>query len=188
MVWGAVYVIGGTIFLFVWGKWAEDADNSKNGIYSLNSFSRKADWNNYLRYKDDSIAYSEWRKRCEVFFWENLSGLQFEEEVAKLYSGLGYKTRKTRPSNDGGVDVILYRGKEKVAIQCKAYNKKIPPSVARELYGVITANDFTSGIIATINGASDETLVFCKKCKDKPITILDVNDLIDMQTRINKLV
>ena len=97
---------------------------------------------------------------------------------------MGYKAIKTRASNDGGVDIILHRGKEKIAIQCKAYNKKVPPSVARELYGVICSGNYTSGIIATINGASDETCLFCKKCKDKPIEIISVDDLLKMQSKI----
>ena len=176
-----IYVVVGSIYTFIWSRWAQEAKDAKMGRFSLDSFPRKDEWNKLSQYKRDCLEYEEWDSKCKRLFWENLSGLQFEEEVAKLFSKMGYKTVKTRASNDGGVDVIASRGREKIAIQCKRYNKKISPSIARELYGVLCAGDYTSGIIATINGASYETITFCRKCKEKQITILDVNDLIGMQ-------
>lgn len=181
LIMGAVYVIVGTVYLLIWTKWAEEADKGKSGTFSLKSFSRKEEWEKLSQYKSDYKAYTDWKRKCNELFWEELSGLQFEEAVTKLYNGLGYKAIKTKASNDGGVDVVLYKDNEKIAIQCKAYGKKISPSVARELYGVLCTGDYSSGIIATVNGASNETYAFCSKCNDKPITIITVDDLIRMQ-------
>lgn len=178
---GIIVMAVGTIILILAIIQETKSDKASSGIYSRIHFQQKEVWEKYSKYKADCIAYENWERRCSELFWEKLSGLQFEEEVTKLYNNLGYKAVKTRASNDGGVDVILYRGNEKIAIQCKAYNKRISPSVARELYGVICTSDCSSGIIATVNGASHETYLFCERCMDKPIKIIDVNDLIKMQ-------
>lgn len=181
---GIIVMAVGTILLILAIIQETKSDKASNGVYSRIHFPQKEEWEKYSKFKADCIAYENWEKRCNELFWEKLSGLQFEEEVTKLYNNLGYKAVKTRASNDGGVDIVLYQGKEKIAIQCKAYNKKISPSVARELYGVLCTGDYSSGIIATVNGASEETRSFCEKCKDKPIKIITVYDLINMQSQV----
>ena len=184
LLWGAVYVVIGTAYIFLWSKWYKEAEEAEKGNYSLKGFPRKKEWESLIQYRTACRDHENWERKCNELFWEKLTGLQFEEEVAKLYNNLGYRAEKTRASNDGGVDIVLYQGKEKIAIQCKAYNKKISPSVARELYGVLCTGDYTSGIIATVNGASEETRLFCEKCKDKPIKIITVCDLIKMQSQV----
>ena len=175
------FIILGTIYTFRWSNWAEDADKTKKGNPDLRNFNRKSEWERLLQYNRACQEYDVWERKCKRESWEALTGLQFEAEVASLFSKNGYKTTKTRATNDGGVDIILIHGSERIAVQCKAYKNKISPSIARDLYGVLNAGNYTSGIIATINGASLETKAFCRRCINKPIKIIDLDDLIMMQ-------
>src|SRR5436190_20435479 len=47
--------------------------------------------------------------------------LRFEEEVSLLSEAFGYRAETTRPSGDGGLDVVAYGPRGKVIIQCKLF-------------------------------------------------------------------
>lgn len=51
-----------------------------------------------------------------------MTGSQFEEFIAKLFSQMGYSTEITKASGDQGIDVIARKNNYLVAIQAKCYN------------------------------------------------------------------
>ena len=93
---------------------------------------------------------------------------QFELTVEQLYQALGYGTRRTPLSRDGGVDVIASRatmggGNEKLAIQCKCYElgNKVGRPYAQALLGVVTADrSYTKGVIVTTSEFSPDCRQF----------------------------
>ena len=42
--------------------------------------------------------YEEYKKRTQRAFWQNMLGYEFENEVAKLYTKLGYNAKVTKKS------------------------------------------------------------------------------------------
>lgn len=99
--------------------------------------------------KREYQAYLEKKKRD---FWLNMDGYRFEIEVAKLYEKLGYKAKVTSKSADGGIDIILQKGDETIAVQCKHHSKPVGPNDVRALQGVTLANGYSYGIFVSLNG------------------------------------
>lgn len=89
----------------------------------------------------------------------SLSPFAFEEFISDLFSHMGYYSRVTKKSNDGGIDIFAKiqtpTGIEEVIIQCK--HKENPSSTVdvskvRELFGVFSANKKLSKAILVTNG------------------------------------
>lgn len=71
---------------------------------------------------------------------DGLDGEEFEDLLAIYFESLGLKVTKTKRSHDYGADLIVERGDEKVAIQCKLYfNRTVSNSAVQE---IASAKDF----------------------------------------------
>jgi restriction system protein len=56
---------------------------------------------------------------------DEMSGIQFEHYLKKLFSHRGYRVSITKASGDLGVDLIAVRGDERIAIQVKRYQRTV---------------------------------------------------------------
>ena len=79
---------------------------------------------------------------------------EFERLVGRLFAGMGFSTRVTQYSRDGGVDVIAIRETgasiQKLAIQCKCQASPVGRPVLQQLLGVLSADpSYSQGIIVT---------------------------------------
>ena len=83
-----------------------------------------------------NIKYSVNPNWGDEKWWWTLDGWQFEEEVAAIYAKNGYITEVTKKTGDGGVDLIMYKDKKKIIVQCKHYSSPVAPEVLRALWGV----------------------------------------------------
>lgn len=72
-----------------------------------------------------------------------------EKTVAGVFSGLGYATRVTAYSADGGIDVILENGAETIGVQVKRYKNKIKVEQIRAFAGALILHGITNGIFIT---------------------------------------
>ena len=118
--------------------------------------------------------------------WLKCTDREFEIKTARWYEMCGYKVELTPKSNDGGIDVIAQKGRKCIYIQCKQYkNSHVPVSVARELYGVMSANNVTEGAIVCLLGGDKGTLDFAQKNNIKIIKAGDI--CLDITKRINNI-
>jgi SNF2 family DNA or RNA helicase len=93
----------------------------------------------------------------------DLDPREFELLVGRLFEKLGYATRVTPYSRDGGVDIIAKRevgsSIEKLAIQCKYQSSPVGRPVLQQLLGVVSADpSYTRGVLVTNADVSMETL------------------------------
>lgn len=94
-----------------------------------------------------------------------LSSRKFEELIAEILIRKGYEVELTPATRDGGKDIYAAHktdlGSFLYIIECKKYapNNKIGVSILRDLYGVVSKENATCGIIAT-------TSYFTKPAKD----------------------
>ena len=83
----------------------------------------------------------------------------FEETVASVFVSLGYNATVTAYSGDGGIDVILQKGRERIGVQVKRYQNSICVEQIRSLAGAMLLNGMTQGIFVTTStfqrGTSD---------------------------------
>ena len=86
--------------------------------------------------------------------WE-IESRQFEELVAELLEDQGYEVTLTPPSSDGGRDLFAARkdtlGSFLYLVECKQYSpeRAVGVEVVRSLYGIVSAENATAGIVAT---------------------------------------
>lgn len=116
-------------------------------------------------------------------YWQSLSGLQFEIELAKLLTSRGFYATVTKGSNDGGIDIVARSTEGRIAIQCKRYAKPVGPAVIRELYGVVTADRFDLGILAVTGGVTKGVTEFIK---GKPLRVFGLSEIVSMQMELNE--
>jgi restriction system protein len=120
---------------------------------------------------EDNLAAIEWED------FEHLVRELFEKEFAQS----GGEVRVTQASRDRGVDAIAFdpdpiRG-GKFVIQAKRYNMVVPVSAVRDLYGTMIAEGATKGILVTTSHYGRDSREFAK---DKPITLIDGENLVHM--------
>lgn len=112
----------------------------------------------------------------------------FEKLVSELYESLGYETELTEQTDDGGVDILVSREEENLAIQAKRYkarNKVSQPQMREYAFlthdldevdriVVVTTSSFTEGAqkiadrhnVELINGAELVQLIFKTEIED----------------------
>ena len=91
-------------------------------------------------------AFRSWRKgtllegQKGIETIRKISWQEFEELVSEAYRRKGYTVTETGGGGaDGGVDLILKKGGEKLLVQCKQWRmEKVGVKVVRELYGVVS--------------------------------------------------
>lgn len=94
-----------------------------------------------------------------------LSSRKFEELIAEILIRKGYEVELTPSTRDGGKDIYAAHktdlGSFLYIIECKKYapNNKVGVSILRDLYGVVSKENATCGIIAT-------TSYFTKPARD----------------------
>lgn len=101
----------------------------------------------------------------------SLSWREFEDLIGRAYRLQGYEVLTTAHGADGGIDLILTRGAERIFVQCKHWrSQQVGVKVVRELYGLVAAHGATWGIVATSGGYSAEAEEFARTTR---ITLLD---------------
>lgn len=175
----------GLFFLYCYKDSIADKFSPANPCkYSYVDKTIESNYEKYLsacnQYKDSCRKYDEYLKKCKQDFWINLSGYQFENEVANLYRQMGYNAQVTRKSADGGVDIILTKGRECIAVQCKHHKNKVGPNDVRALQGVVHNGDYTSGVFVSLNGFTPTVSSEVQLGKET-IVLVSLDDLIEMQ-------
>ena len=123
--------------------------------------------------------YEWYLKKCSIDFWNSLDGFAFEKEIAKLYRKQGYDATVTSATGDGGVDIILRRNGERIAVQCKHHAKPVGPNDVRALQGVVAAQNYSKGIFVSLNGYTSSVYYEVRSGRVK-IDLLELNDILQM--------
>ena len=111
-----------------------------------------------------------------------MSSRQFEEVVAELFDKEGYQVTITQATRDGGKDLIILEQKRIgnfiIYVECKNYGTSYPIGVriVRELYGAVTADRATAGVLVTSSYFSTPAKKFTEKVKSQ-LSLIDYNDL-----------
>ena len=124
---------------------------------------------------EKSVKISIFKQNAE--YWLNMSGWEFEKQVARLYETHGYNSVITKGSADGGVDIFLKKDGLKYAVQCKNHRKPVGPASVRDLYGAMRHERVSKGIFISSNGYTTGAREFSL---NKPIELLDISDIILM--------
>lgn len=80
---------------------------------------------------------------------EKMSWAEFENLTAEAFRKKGYRViERGGEGPDGGVDLVLYLGKDKYLVQCKQWKtRQVGVAIVRELYGVMAAEGAVGGFV-----------------------------------------
>ena len=103
------------------------------------------------------VAESDSPAALGAMTWQEFEGL-----VQEAFRLRGYSVRRLGGDGpDGGVDLVLDRGAEKVLVQCKQWRAmRVGVSVVRELYGVMAAQGAAAGIVVTSGSFTPDAVEF----------------------------
>ncbi|POA78642.1 restriction endonuclease [Pseudomonas sp. DP16D-R1] len=93
----------------------------------------------------------------------NLTWEQFENMVGEAFRKQGFTVQETDKGPDGGIDLVLRKGREVFLVQCKQWRaSKVGVQVVRELYGVMSARGATGGFVVTSGAYTSDAWRFAK--------------------------
>ena len=92
----------------------------------------------------------------------SMSWQDFEILVGEYFRHQGYRvTDNGGGGADGGVDVLLHKGRNSYLVQCKHWRAlRVGVQPVRELYGVMAANGVTAGFVVTSGDFTEEAVRF----------------------------
>ncbi len=110
---------------------------------------------------------------------------EFEELVGEAFRRKGYSVTETGGGGaDGGVDLIIRKGGERLLVQCKHWKMdKVGVKVIRELYGVIAAEGATGGVVISSGTFTQEAKDFTR---GKPLELIDGSSLLKIIAEVQK--
>lgn len=108
-----------------------------------------------------------------------LTPFEFENLVNNLFDRIGFDSKSTQASRDGGVDVVAFDPRPilggKVVIQAKRYKNAVGVSAVRDLYGTMINEGANKGILVSTSHYGKDAYEFAK---DKPIELIDGGGLL----------
>lgn len=109
----------------------------------------------------------------------DMSWQEFESTVAEAFRLDGFRVgERGGASADGGVDLVLYREREKFLVQCKQWKAyQVGVSVVRELYGVMAAEGAAGGFVVTSGKFTPSAIDFAA---GRNVVLVDGAILFDM--------
>ena len=107
----------------------------------------------------------------------------FESLAAAIFEMLGYEVRRTPPTNDQGVDLMLTEKKSGIldVVQCKHWKDQVGSPVVRDFYGAMIHFQARRGFLISTGGLTDSGREFVS---GKPIVVWGPDELIDEIFRI----
>jgi len=112
-----------------------------------------------------------------------LEGAQFEHFVAHLLEQMGYRTRVTQASGDGGVDIIAHRdalGLEPpiIKVQCKRTTGSMGGPDVQRLTGTLSPGGTELGLFVTLGSFSREAQHISRTRQD--LRLINGTELVDL--------
>lgn len=109
-----------------------------------------------------------------------MNALEFEEYVANLFRQIGYTVEITQGSGDHGIDLLLRKDNQLIAVQCKRWHNPVGEPVVRDFLGSLMGVGAQSGYVVTTTTFTSHAYAFTQ---DKPIQLIDLDGLIDLANR-----
>jgi restriction system protein len=94
---------------------------------------------------------------------DQMSGEEFEIFLKHLFTFRGYEVQHTGRSNDGGVDLVVKKGKEKISIQAKRYTGKADRRAITDAVAGMKLHNCTHAMAITNSRFTKPAIEYAKK-------------------------
>ena len=126
----------------------------------------------WMGYKRDDLPSTE--MACKL---RSLSGTEFEEYVASVFKSLGFAVDYTPVTGDHGIDLILRRGNERAAAQCKRWEDTVGEPEVRDFLGSMVAVGVKTGYFVTTGEFSAQAMEFGER---NGIRMIGLDELLSL--------
>lgn len=111
----------------------------------------------------------------------SIDWFQFEKIIGLTYRKLGYSvTRRGGAKPDGGIDLMIEKGGERSAVQCKQWKTwQVGVKTVREFLGALTDSKTESGILITLRGYTTEAKELADKHRIELITQMRLIEMLE---------
>ena len=171
-----------------WSRLSEaltERQNYKTSIEHADALREIEDLENQIKIYNEALQELTWKRqkiaKQRRDWWIALDGWSFEKEVAIVFQSHGYTANVTKGSNDGGIDINLYKNNKRTIVQCKNHKNAIGPSPLRDLLGTLVSTRANSAIMVSRSGYTSGARQYAN---DNGIIALDIGDIIEMHKRI----
>jgi restriction endonuclease Mrr len=103
-------------------------------------------------------------------FIATVNPYELEGIVLEAYSKQGFHTQATPPSNDDGLDGILFRGSTAIGVQVKRHRYPVGSETMRNFIGTLAVHDLAVGVFMTTGAVSPKARRFAEKAR---VTIVE---------------
>lgn len=119
----------------------------------------------------------------EMSVIDNMSGIEFETFLAKIYRKQGFNVSQTPASCDYGADLILRSGDNTISIQAKRYcvSKKVGVKAVQEVQASLNYYGANRGMVVTNSVFTPNAI---KLAKINHVELVDRDKLRSMIVRI----
>src|SRR6266540_2288494 len=104
----------------------------------------------------------------------------FEEFVANVFRDMGYAVEITPRSGDQGIDLLMRKDNQLVAVQCKRWSTPIGEPEVLDFYSALIQVEAPLGYMITTSSFTTQAVAFAQ---GKPVVLLDLDALVDLVTR-----
>lgn len=140
-----------------------------------------------LEFQSQKIVRDTDYHKSNIYSLDNLSGRWFEEFLKWMFQELGYSVELTKPTADSGIDLVIKKDNEKIAVQAKRYNRnaKVSNSVVLKTRGGMDIYKCKRSIIITTSYFTSQAR---EDAKNLNIEIWDRDDLSARIDKINNII
>lgn len=131
----------------------------------------------FIRFSYAEKIYSE-NKRAfssDIYRIDALDGIAFERYLGAHFQKLGYKVIITPPSGDYGVDLILIKDNDRIAVQAKRYKRQVSYQAIQEVVAGKAMYKCNKAMVVTNSTFTNAGKILAKK---NNVVLWDRNTLI----------
>lgn len=121
-------------------------------------------------------------RRSGIAEVDKMEGLRFERYLAELFKCQGYRTEVTQGSGDYGVDLILTRQGQRIAVQAKRYKNNVGLEAVQQVQAGKAKYNCSEAWVVTNSNYTDQAVTLAKA---NQVRLIGRQELIEMMLRMN---
>ena len=113
----------------------------------------------------------------ETFNTRSEKGISFEKECSIILQKNGWKTEFTPKTGDQGADIIANKGKIKLVVQCKNYEKPVGNDAVQQIISAKSFFDATIAAVVSKSGFTKSSELLAEKTTVLLLSTSDLNEI-----------
>ena len=110
----------------------------------------------------------------------SMTAIAFKDFTVSLFREMGYAVEIAPETSDNGIDLLLRKSNQLIAVQCKSGSAPVGEPVVRDFYSALMSSGAQSGYLVTTSTFTSHAYSFAE---GKRIQLVDLEALMDLAAR-----